>query len=210
MNQSNSEFDKRAAAWDEDERRVKLATSIVQAIQKAFVFRPDTQVLELGAGTGLVTLALAQSAAHVTAMDGSAGMLDVLRQKLVRLERSNVTPLLADAEAIWPTPGPFDLIAGSMMLHHVKDVDSLFSQSFSALESGGCLVMADLETESGDFHDDNTGVHHFGFDPPNLAHRLAQAGFGDVRFIPACSMSKLRDGVTKEYKVFLFSARKPV
>src|SRR5687767_15781921 len=42
-------------------------------------------VLELGAGTGRVTIPLAEAGIRVTAMDLDAGMLDRLRQKVLKL-----------------------------------------------------------------------------------------------------------------------------
>ncbi len=142
-------------------------------------------------------------------MESSSGMLDVLAKKIASLELKNIKPLLADAETDWPVKGPFDLVAGSMMLHHVKDTEGLLRRAFESLAPKGVLAMVDLQKEDGDFHDDNTGVHHFGFEPSLLQWQLEKAGFTEVQFIPVTTMTKSRGDSTREYPIFLVTAVRP-
>lgn len=209
MAQEKTDFDKRASLWDADERRAKLASAVLTAIQKFVPLGLNMNVLELGAGTGLVTVGLAPIVHSVVAMDGSGGMLDVLKEKVDRLQLVNVHPLLADAEQKWPDFGPLHLVAGSMMLHHVKEVEGLFRKAFEALNPGGYLAMVDLDTEPGDFHDDNTGVHHFGFDHGHLETTLKHLGFAEITFHPVTTMTKGSPEAPRDYRLFLMTARKP-
>ena len=73
-----SAFDARARTWDDDPRRRKLAESIFAALEQAVPLRADMAALDYGAGTGLLTLALAARVRRVLAVDASAGMLGVL------------------------------------------------------------------------------------------------------------------------------------
>ena len=200
-----SSFDARAQTWDDDPRRRKLAESVFAALERAVPLRADMAALDYGAGTGLLTLALAARVRRVLAVDSSAGMLAVLAQK-ARAGGAPVETLHADF-AQDPLPaGPFDLVASAMTLHHVADVDLLFRKCFALLAPGGRIALADLDVEDGSFHGANAaGVHHLGFDRAALARQLAAAGFADVRFADAARNEK--NG--RAYTVFLAVGRRP-
>ena len=116
---------------------------------------------------------------------------------------SNVDALLSDFANGPVPPGPIDLIASAMTLHHVADVGGLLRQFFRLLAHGGRIALADLDAEDGTFHSSQDGIHHFGFDRAVFANWLAEAGFADVRFATATHVAKSRD-----YSVFLATAQK--
>ena len=201
-----SAFDARARTWDDDPRRRKLAESIFAALEQAVPLRAEWTALDYGAGTGLLALALAARVRRVLAVDSSAGMLAVLAQKARAGGCANVETLQADFSKDPLPPGPFDLVASAMTLHHVADVDGLLGKFFALLAPGGRIALADLDAEDGSFHGaDAPGVHHLGFDRAALARQLAAAGFIDVRFSDAARNEK--NG--RVYAVFLAAARKP-
>lgn len=197
-------FDERAQTWDEEPRRVQLAADIFAALARRIPLRSDGSALDYGCGTGLLTLALAPRVRRVVAVDSSKGMLGVLAQKAQAAGIANVEPHLADFSKDPPPPGPFDLIASAMTLHHVADVEALLRKFFTLLAPGGCLALADLDAEDGTFHATREGIHHFGFDREAFAAQLVAAGFVDVQFDTAARIAKARD-----YSVFLATVRKP-
>jgi len=69
--QVRARFDRAAAEWDANPARVALARAVAEAIRKAVPLRPDMNVLDFGAGTGLVTLGLLSSVGRLTAVDAS-------------------------------------------------------------------------------------------------------------------------------------------
>ena len=201
-----SSFDARAQTWDDDPRRRKLAESIFAALAQAVPLRADMVALDYGAGTGLLTLALAARLRRVLAVDSSAGMLAVLAPKARAGGFANVETRHADFATEALPVGPFDLVASAMTLHHVADVAGLLRNFFALLAPGGWIALADLDAEDGSFHGpDAPGVHHLGFDRAALARQLADAGFADVRFSDAARNEK--NG--RVYVVFLAAARKP-
>ena len=199
-----SSFDERAPTWDEQPRRVQLAADIFAALERAVPLRPDMAALDYGAGTGLLTLALAPRVRRITAVDSSQGMLEVLARKTQAAGLGNVVRLQADFAADSPPPGPYDLVATAMTLHHVADTGGLLRIFFHLLGEGGFLALADLDAEDGTFHSSQDGIHHWGFDRGTFATWLAEAGFSDVRFATATHVAKSRD-----YSVFLATAQKP-
>ena len=198
-------FDARAKTWDEQPRRRQLAADIFSALEKQIPLQRDWAALDYGAGTGLLTFALAARVGRVVAVDSSAGMLDVLAQKAKAGGFDRVEILRADFTKDPLPAGPFDLVASAMTLHHVADTAPLFRNFFKLLANGGRIALADLDAEDGTFHEHSDGIHHFGFDRAAFATQLAAAGFVDIRFAAAARIEKN----SRDYTVFLATARKP-
>jgi len=201
------DFDKDAARWDEHPTRVQLAQDVASAIARAVPLGPTMDVLDFGCGTGIVTLQLAPSVGFVTGVDSSQGMLEVLNAKIDRQGHTNVTTRrLHPGEDL---AGAYDLIVSSMTLHHIEDIDALLTQFFRSLKAPGWLCVADLDPEQGEFHEDNTGVFHFGFERAALRRALVGAGFVDVHDVTAAEVVKpTRQGALRTFSVFLVTGRK--
>ena len=203
------DFDAVARGWDEEPRRVRLAAEVAGAIGRALPLDPEMEALDLGCGTGLVTLALAPFVKAMDAADASAEMLAVLGEKIRAGGHGNVRAFRLDLDGDAPLGGPYDLVVSSMTLHHVRDVDALLARLFAAVRPGGRVALADLEPDGGAFHGENAGVFHFGFAPDDFARRLARVGFEEVRTSPAATMTKEHAGAPREFRVFLAVATRP-
>jgi ubiquinone/menaquinone biosynthesis C-methylase UbiE len=210
MNEEKRDFDAAAASWDENPGRVKVATDIAQAITRELALTPEMDVMDFGCGTGLVALALQPRVRSVTGVDSSRGMLDVLAAKIGRGGLGNVRTLFCDLGRGDVLGGCYDLVVSAMTLHHVREIEPLFAQFARVLAPGGRLCIADLDPDDGQFHDDNTGVFHFGFERAALGDVFVAAGFDDVRATDAAEVVKPgRDGAMRRFTVFLMSGRKP-
>ena len=75
---------------------------------------PEHSILDVGAGTGRFTLALAPLAAHVTALEPNASMLNYLREEIATRNLANVTLL----QSTWEH-APVDLRADLVVCSHV-------------------------------------------------------------------------------------------
>jgi 2-polyprenyl-3-methyl-5-hydroxy-6-metoxy-1,4-benzoquinol methylase len=84
----------------------------------------------------------------------------------------------------------FDGIISSMTLHHVDDLKTMFDKLYSMLKPGGFIALADLETEDGSFHSEDTGVFHFGFSRKELMNLATEAGFSQAEVNPASTVHK--------------------
>ncbi len=203
------DFDKVAATWDEEPRRVKLAEDVAGAVSREVRLAPDMNVLDYGCGTGLVTMRIQPHVHAITGADTSKGMLEVLHRKANEKGAANVRTLLLDLEMGVPPEGEYHLIVSSMTLHHVEDVEALFRGFFRLLLPGGKLCVADLDAEDGSFHPDRTGVFHFGFDRGEVGKMLVNAGFAGIRNVTASVMIREADnGAAREYPVFLMTSEK--
>jgi 2-polyprenyl-3-methyl-5-hydroxy-6-metoxy-1,4-benzoquinol methylase len=94
-----------------------------------------------------------------------------------------------------------------MVTHHVPDTAALFKEWMRLLKPLGQIAFADLDTEDGAFHGDNTGVFHLGFDRDALRDLLLAAGFKQVRATTATSVRKEIAGQdAREFPIFLIVA----
>lgn len=205
--EASSPFDARAAAFDENPARVRLAAAVAGSLVRRIPFSSAMSVMDFGAGTGLVTLAVQPLVGAITAVDTSREMLKVLERKKAGRDCPNLTVRFTDIAA--PDLGPFDAIFSSMTLHHVPDTAGFLRRCHALLRPDGWLAIADLDTESGTFHGDLPDVHHRGFDRDALAALFASCGF---RAVTAEDVTRLEkpdaQGAVREYSVFLISARR--
>jgi SAM-dependent methyltransferase len=123
-------------------------TAALDAASAALDAAPRT-VVDLGAGTGTGTLALAARfpAARVHSLDASPGMLERLGAAATAAGVADrVDPHLVDLDGDWPAvlPGAADLAWAALSLHHVSDPARVLAQAFAALRPGGVLVVVEM------------------------------------------------------------------
>ncbi len=90
-------YDQTAATWEAVTGGGREAAgAITGALASRGLVTQETSVLEIGCGSGSLAMALAEKAARVTALDQSAGMLAVLRERASVLPLDKVFPVEAD------------------------------------------------------------------------------------------------------------------
>ena len=72
------------------------------------------------------------------------------------------------------------------------------------LTPGGHLCLADLDLDDGEFHADNTGVCHFGFERGALRQMFVDAGFTAVNDVTATAITRpTTRGVERTFTIFM-------
>ena len=199
-------FDDAAATWDDDPGHEKRQVAVAQAIRKAVTLGPGMSAVDVGGGTGRLSILLADLVGSVVVTDPSAGMVQVARE---RIEAAGLGDRLRAVQADLSTDrldGAYDVVWSSLALHHVQDLDALLRSVARLLVDGGRLLVADLDEDpEGAFHADRVDFDgHHGFDRQRLAEQLARAGFGDVSFVDVTTILKN----DREFGIFLCVATK--
>jgi ubiquinone/menaquinone biosynthesis C-methylase UbiE len=199
-----STFDEKARDWDTPQRQAR-AEVVAQAIRASVPLAPSMRAIDLGAGTGLLGLALAADVGEMVLAEPSAGMREVIREKLAAGSTPHVSAIAFEVPADPPPGEPFDLAVSMLVLHHLHDTAAALRAIHRLLRPGGRIALADLDAEDGSFHGPGVDVHH-GFDRDALAAKARAAGFATVRFVTAYEMTKEVGGARRSYPVFLMVA----
>jgi tRNA (cmo5U34)-methyltransferase len=108
---------------------------------------PNT-ILELGCGTGNLSLRLAEKFpnAELTLVDASNEMIEITKARLSekfpqQTRRANF--VLACFEDLNAKEKHFDLVTSCISLHHVEDKQPIYEKVFNALDSKGTFRFAD-------------------------------------------------------------------
>ena len=107
------------------------------------------RVVDLGAGTGAGTVALAQrfGTAEVIAVDVSEQMLSRVRAKALDLGMAErVRTVQADVDLAWPAVDSVDVVWASNSLHEMANPDRVFKDVSAALRPGGLLAVAEMDS----------------------------------------------------------------
>lgn len=103
--------------------------------------RGADRVLEVAAGTGLVTLALAAAAREIVATDYSSAMVNALNQRVQAAGMKNVRCEQADIYALRSADGPFDAVVAANVLHLVPDLSGALTALRRVLRPGGRIIV---------------------------------------------------------------------
>lgn len=195
-------FKEKASDWDMNEMVKNLSTGIGTTILKQLDLNDSMQIMDFGAGTGLISSHIAPAVNKITAVDISESMLEQLAAKP---ELKDKVETVCHDITLKSLDKTFDVIVSAMAMHHVKDTDQMLSSFAKHLKPGGKVALADLDKEDGTFHpEDIEGVYHHGFDRDELAEKLEQQGFTGIEFTTAHVVNKPE----QSYPVFLVTAAK--
>ncbi len=159
-------------------------------------------LMDFGAGTGLLSYFVAPKVDTIVAVDNSPSMLEQFREKSSEFDcKTEIIQKDLSRETI---EREFDGIISSMTAHHLEDIPALFSKFYTMTKRGGFIAIADLDSEDGTFHSDDTGVHHHGFDRDILRDMVEGAGFGNIKFDTVSTINKPH----RDFTVFLMTAVK--
>jgi len=195
-------FNEKSKNWDSDATVKTLSSAIGSLILERVPLNPQMDVMDFGAGTGLISSHVAPLVKKIVAVDISEAMLNKLVSKP---ELSGKVEALCQDILKTPLDGQFDLVMSAMAIHHIENTQKLIQIFSEHLKSGATIALTDLDKEDGSFHPEGTdGIFHHGFERGEFKETLERNGFEDIHFFTAYTVIK---GDSK-FPVFLVVAKK--
>lgn len=138
-------WDARVAAWEELAASPAFTRLAAQVLELASP-RDDEVVVDLGAGTGLLSLPAARSAATVYAVDYSEPMLERLRERARADGLENVQTVVADMREVPLEDDSASVVVSSYAFHHLRDEgkELALAEARRLLRPGGRLIVCDM------------------------------------------------------------------
>lgn len=99
----------------------------------------NKKILDVGAGTGRLSLRLHEKCAKVTAVDAAEEMLKILNKK-----NKNIPTVVADAEALPFPDNSFEIITAAFLIVHLKNLKHFFAESYRVLKPNGILALTNI------------------------------------------------------------------
>jgi ubiquinone/menaquinone biosynthesis C-methylase UbiE len=139
-------WDKRVRQWHDHVTSAAAFEQVLDALIDAAAPQPADSCVDLGAGTGFVTMALAPLVSCVLAVDISTAMASALAERAAQDGQDNVSTQVGDLTDFQLPLASADLIVSSYALHHLRHADkrALVARAAQWLRPGGRLVIADM------------------------------------------------------------------
>ncbi|MDE0299417.1 MAG: class I SAM-dependent methyltransferase [Candidatus Poribacteria bacterium] len=147
------------------------------------------RVLDIAAGTGFATFAVAPNVAHVTATDLTYEMLAKARELASERGISNVEFQVAAAESLPFASESFDIVTCRIAPHHFQNVPAFLSESHRVLRPSGLFCMIDTVCPESDrlirwqnrVEELRDTSHVWAYPPSEWRKMIAKAGFNIER-----------------------------
>ena len=169
---------------------------VEQALTMAGV-GPGDKVLDVAAGPGVMTVAIAHRGADVLGTDFAPKMVERLRQRAAAIGLSNVSTAIMDGQALEVADGSFDRACSNFGLIHFPDPDQGLREMHRVLKPGGRAVvtawswaerfeplqvfMGAVRRAVPDYVPAEAPVYLRFQDPTVLRQSLDRAGFAEVK-----------------------------
>lgn len=200
-------FDFEAKSWDDD-KRIARAKLISEEIDKWLGEKINSNAMEFGCGTGLITFNLKNKFKDIMMVDNSAGMIEEVNKKIKNQNVNNIRTWCGDIDEI-DDKNKYDVIYTSMTLHHIVNISKVLEKLYSLLSLEGELYIVDLVEEDGTFHSSEKGFEgHNGFNQNDLMETLKNIGFKDIKNKVFYKGSKVIEERNVDYELFIMIAKK--
>jgi ubiquinone/menaquinone biosynthesis C-methylase UbiE len=135
---------RRRSAWDR--RSPAGLEKVTAAVLSATAVGSGTQVLDIGCGTGPLSLPLAEQGARVLAIDASPAMIAKIEERASQMNLAGLECLATPIERLSLPAECVDLIVSSYALHYLRDADKgrLVAAAYYWLKPGGTFILADM------------------------------------------------------------------
>lgn len=139
------------------------------------------KVLDVGAGTGRLTLLLSKAKADVTALDISQEMLKMLEKK-----DKTILTKTGDVECLPFEDETFDVVTAAFVIVHLKNPSIFFSEAYRVLKDGGYLAITNINQKEPPAVPTKEGIikiESFYHRPEKIVEELEELAFKVVKTV---------------------------
>jgi ubiquinone/menaquinone biosynthesis C-methylase UbiE len=142
--------------YDNTLGKIGFHSDLLSTMAKNITIRSGDKVLDIGCGTGLLSLKLLQKTdCLITGIDNSKEMMAIFRNKIQKLNlKSKITCKMMDANDLNFQKVTFDKIVSSVTLHHIKNKTTLIKKVHKILKPGGVFVIGEIDMDTTGKHND--------------------------------------------------------
>lgn len=123
--------------WDEQNRCLRLVKKTLQLISD----RKEPVIVDVGAGTGNLTMKYLAKGSRVISIDISREMLDVLEGKLTMAQKEKSTIICSDIESSLKQLPSIDGCCFCSVLHHIYDYKDVIQKLVNKMSSDAFLFI---------------------------------------------------------------------
>lgn len=136
----------RAVSWDHGAQNNPGLVKVVERVIAEASPQLGMTVIDIGCGSGQLTLRVAPLVERVIGIDVSQAMIDLLLRNAAAANLTNVEGIAVPIEHLQIEPSSVDLVISNYVLHHLRDKDKAVAVSTAArwLKPGGRLVVGDM------------------------------------------------------------------
>jgi ubiquinone/menaquinone biosynthesis C-methylase UbiE len=137
---------RRASEWDHGAGNNPGLVKVVETVIREAGAGDGMRAVDLGCGSGQLTLRLAPEVGSVLGVDVSQRMIDLLAANAKAAGVSNVEGRATPIEHLEIESGSVDVVVSNYALHHLRDPDKALAVQRAAgwLRPGGRLVVGDM------------------------------------------------------------------
>jgi SAM-dependent methyltransferase/DNA-binding MarR family transcriptional regulator len=200
---SRAFFDAVGPEWDA--LRKVFNDEALRARAVARLVPPGLRVADIGTGTGILALELAQLGLRVVAVDNSPRMLEAARAKLAAAAVRGVELRRGEASALPLADAEMDAALAHMVLQYLPSPGDAIHEMARSVRKGGVVVIVDFVRHDREWMRAELGVTWLGFAEAEVRGWFEAAGLTEFRIETLSPLSPGRDLPAS----FIASGRRP-
>lgn len=188
---ARSFFDAVGPEWDA--LRKVFDDDVLRARALARLVPTGLRVADIGTGTGILALELAQLGLEVVAIDHSSRMLEAARAKFDQAGVGGVELRHGEASALPLEDGDVDAAFAHMVIQYLPSPAEAIGEMARVVKPGGRVVIVDFVAHEHEWMRQELGVHWLGFEPKLVKGWFEEAGLEAVHIETRDELAGTRD-----------------
>lgn len=201
-------FDQVAPQWEELSKNY-YDESIKNHLLDLRILKKSMTLMDLGAGDGYMSRAVAGQVKKIIAVDISEKMLKELRKKAKAAGIKNIETMESDGQDVPVENQSVDVVCANMYLHHIEEPELAIKEILRVLKPQGILFLSDFLEHSNEQLIERMHDTWPGFKIETVEKWLHKNGFKDIKTsILEESLKDSKEIQEKATKVFTLTAKK--